>query len=153
MIVKKEEWDELQKSEKIYKDLYLEKMKTFNLQIDDLNNTIKELKKKEELNQIQVNIYKREADMNGYWRDSYNVQIEKTNIDLSQGIKNQVFRIFRKSLDYFHDEYKKKLKIKEETLSKFKSERLSLICSIEKLSYFTTRKKVIEIYNNTIGKV
>mgnify|MGYP003609380528 CR=1 FL=1 len=151
MIVKKEEWDKLQKSKEEIESHYEEKIKNLNSQISELNIKVKELEKERSFDNIEINIYKREVDSSGYWKDYYNVQLEKTNIDLSQGIRGQILRIFRKSLDFFYKEYQEKLKQKEDRISTLNSQKLLLLSSIEKLPYFTKRKRIIEIYNNTIG--
>ena len=151
MIVKKEEWDKLQKDKEEVESSYKEKIKNLNSQISELNIKVKELEKERSFDNIEINIYKREVDNYGYWKDYYNVQLEKTNIDLSQGIRGQILRIFRNSLNFFYKEYQEKLKQKEDRISTFNSQKLIFLSSIEKLPYFIKRKRIIEIYNNTIG--
>ena len=151
MIVKKEEWDKLQKGKEEVESSYKEKIKNLNSQISELNIKVKELEKERSFDNIEINIYKREVDNYGYWKDYYNVQLEKTNIDLSQGIRGQILRIFRNSLNFFYKEYQEKLKQKEDRISTFNSQKLIFLSSIEKLPYFIKRKRIIEIYNNTIG--
>lgn len=153
MIVKNKEWEKLQKTKEEIESSYLEKIKNLNSQISELNIKVKELEKERSFDNIEINIYKREVDSYGYWKGEYSVQLERTNIDLSQGIRLQILRIFRNSLSYFYKEYREKLKIKEDRISIFNSQKLLLLSSIEKLPYFTNRKRIIEIYNNTIGNL
>ena len=148
MIVKKEEWDKLsnykEELEKQYKEERISQLKI----IDELRAKVKDLEKQKKPDSIEISIYTRVSDMNGYWIPMYNIQIDKSDLDLSSGIRLQILKIFRKSIEALRTNYE--LVIKEK-MKQYKKEgndrRLKIESLLQNLPRFTTRKKVLEIFN------
>ena len=147
MIVKKEEWDKLsnykEELEKQYKEGGAAQLKI----IDELKAKVKELEEQKKPDSIEVTIYTRLLDTRGYWIPYYNVQIDKSDVDLSSGVRLQVLKIFRKSIETLRKNHE--LAIKGEMRQykeKENDKKLKIESLLQKLPRFTTKKKVLTIY-------
>lgn len=111
MLVKESEWDELLNiKEKLQKN-FENSLQTKDEEIKKLNTLVEELKSQNKPDYIEINIYKREVDRLGYWKDQCSVQIEQSKLKLSSGLRSQILRIFRNSLNEIYKDYNEKIMV------------------------------------------
>ena len=147
MIVKKEEWDKLSNYKKELEKEYKAKLQEKDKTISELKAVIKELEEKVKPNTIEINCYTREVDRYGYWKREFSVQLDKVTVDLSTGLRSQIYRILNTLIKGMNTVFERNLKEKNNTIDSLIKQRIKFNAEINNLSKFTTRKKVLEIFN------
>lgn len=147
MIIKDREWKELNDNFLQIKgqvDLLKAKHRT---EIQELNLQIEELKESKKPDEIVIDIYgQRERD--GNWVKYEQVQFSKSTVNLSNGIKWQILKIFRKVLNQLNANFYAATKTQEaeylKVIEKYQLDKNKVL----KMPYFVTRKRVLkELFN------
>lgn len=145
MIVKKEEWLELYNHREILIKDYNEKLKSKNEEINLLKKQIEELKLQKKPDEIDVTFFTSEMNRYGYYKQGYSVQIDKSTIDLSGGIRRQVYRILKSLTTTFNKELESKDK-KIEELNRVIYNHTIFYDRVLKIS-FITKNKIKDTYD------
>lgn len=147
MIIKDREWKELNDNFLQIKgqvDLLKAKHRT---EIQELNLQIEELKESKKPDEIVIDIYGQRW-LNGNWVKYEQVQFSKSTVNLSDGVKWQILKIFRKVLNQLNANFYTATKTQEakylKIIEKYKLDKNKVL----KMPYFVTRKRVLkELFN------
>jgi len=120
MIIKKSEFDELKK----IKDDAISLNSKLNIEINEL----------------------RKCSSNGFWIYD-KVQLEKTNIDLSHGIKGQILRMFRNVISKLSKQFDGLEKLHNLQMQNVINKNLKFKTEILKFPLFISRSRILKLYD------
>jgi len=146
MIIKKSEFDELKKIKddeynrirELYSDAISLNSK-LNIEINELKESIKQ-------DAIEVNIFARKCSSNGFWIYD-NVQLEKTNVDLSHGIKGQILGMFRNVISKLSKQFDGLEKLHNLQMQNVINKNLKFKTEILKFPLFISRSRILKLYD------
>ena len=147
MIIKDSEWKELNSNFQQLKEQIGLLKSQHKVEIQELNLQIEELKESKKPDEIVIDIYGQREDR-GNWVRYEQVQFSKSTINLSNGVRWQVLKIFRKVLYQLNDHFYKASKNQEveyyKVIEKYHLNKNKVL----KMPYFVTRKRVLrELFN------
>lgn len=147
MIIKDREWKELNDNFLQIKgqvDLLKAQHRT---EIQELNLQIEELKESKKPDEIVIDIYG-QREREGNWVKYEQVQFSKSTVNLSNGVKWQILKIFRKVLNQLNANFYAATKTQEaeylKIIEKYQLDKNKVL----KMPYFVTKKRVLkELFN------
>ena len=93
-----------------------------------------------------VNIFARKCSSNGFWIYD-NVQLEKTNVDLSHGIKGQILGMFRNVISKLSKQFDGLEKLHNLQMQNVINKNLKFKTEILKFPLFISRSRILKLYD------
>lgn len=152
MIIKESEYQKLINAEEILNKKYEQVLKDKNAELSAARLAIEELRESLKPDEIEINIYARECDNRGYWKWYKNVQLEKSKLQLSSGVRNQIIHIFKRSIDNLNKIYEEAAHNYSVDFGELNQKRSKLKSRFDLLPRFTSRKTILKIYKDVYGE-